>query len=89
METVVHNVRDLRANDRSVVEQLVGHALRENQKVVIQVVDLDLAAERLGTDTNEEKLPEWCNVYAGLTDEEIDKLDQAIRQRANLTRVFE
>jgi len=87
METVVHHVRDLRANDRSAAEQLVGHALRENQKLVIQVVDL--ADEQPGTGTDEGTLPEWCNVYAGLTDEEIEKLDQAIRQRANLTRVFE
>ena len=36
-----------------------------------------------------EEVPEWWKVYEGLSDEEIDRLDQAIRQRANLTRVFE
>jgi hypothetical protein len=34
----------------------------------------------------DEQIPEWWNVYEGLSDEEIDRLDQAIRERADLTR---
>lgn len=31
-------------------------------------------------------LPEWCNVYAGLSDEEIAELEETILTRADLTR---
>ena len=89
METVVHNVRDLRRNDRSAAEQLVGHSLRENQKLVIQVVSVELPAERHGNGTTEGKLPEWCNVYAGLSDEEIADLEKTILTRADLSRPSE
>lgn len=34
-------------------------------------------------------VPKWWNIYEGLSKEEIDRLDQAIRPRANLTRHFE
>ena len=89
METVVHNVRDLRNNERSAAEQLVGHSLRENQQLVIQVVNLDIATERAGNGTAEGKLPGWCNVYEGLTDEEIADLEKTILTRADLSRPSE
>jgi hypothetical protein len=41
-----------------------------------------------GIEANEH-VPEWWNVYEGLSDEEIDRLDEAIRERADLTRHFE
>jgi hypothetical protein len=91
METIVRNVRDLDHSDRSALERVVGHQLSERQKVVVNVVDLDAAA-----DASEPKqrpqcggIPEWWNIYDGLTDEEIDRLDQAVRRRADLTRDFE
>ena len=37
----------------------------------------------------EDRIPESWKVYDGLSDDEVDRLDEAIRQRANLTRVFE
>jgi hypothetical protein len=40
--------------------QLVGHSLRDNEKLVIQVVNLELETERPGNGTREGKLPEWC-----------------------------
>jgi hypothetical protein len=89
METVVHNVRDLRDNERSAAEQLVGHSLHENQKLVIQVVNLDLATGRPAHGAAEGKLPEWCNVYEGLTDEEIADLEKTILTRADLSRPSE
>jgi hypothetical protein len=36
----------------------------------------------------DENVPEWWNIYEELTDEEIDRLDKAIRERADLTRDF-
>ena len=89
METVVRNVRDLRGNERSAAEGLVGHSLRENQKLVIRVVNIDLTTDHPGNGTREGKLPEWCNVYEGLTDEEIADLEKTILTRADLSRPSE
>jgi hypothetical protein len=43
MEKLLHNVGDLPASARTVVESLMGHALRDNQQVYI--VALDTATE--------------------------------------------
>lgn len=34
------------------------------------------------------RIPDWWNVYEGLSDAEIEEIDAAIRQRCNLTREF-
>ena len=86
METFVHNVRDLNSTERSAVEQLVGHALRENQQLVIQVVSLEVGTKEPGLGVGEDQLPDWCNVYEGLTDDQIAELEKAISQRLDLTR---
>ena len=35
-----------------------------------------------------DELPDWCNVYEGLSDQEIDGLESIVLQRANLNRPF-
>jgi hypothetical protein len=50
---------------------------------------LILGLEAAGTSPPSQELPAWWNIYEGLSDDEVDRLDQAIRPRANLTRVFE
>ena len=40
METVVRNVKDIDANERRYLEGTLGRQLRENQRVVIRVIDL-------------------------------------------------
>lgn len=80
METVVRNVRDLSQPDRSALERVVGRSLAESQQVVVNV--LELPDPKAG-------VPDWWNIYEGLSDEEIDRLDAAIRERADLTRTFE
>src|SRR5262245_21665721 len=89
METVVRNVRDLPDNERSAAERLVGHSLRANQKLVIQVVNLDLATGLPGNNTRRGELPDWCNVYEGLSDDDIAELETRILTRADLTRPSE
>lgn len=76
MESVVLNVRDLAQPDRSTLERVVGHQLRESQQLVIQVLTVP-TPEPPGKPAATE-LPEWCDVYAGLSDEEVDELDHAI-----------
>jgi hypothetical protein len=86
METVVHQVRELGDSDRSAAERLVGHPLDENQQLVIQVMNLDRASPEDEAGSETEQLPEWCNVYAGLSDADIETLERAISRRLDLTQ---
>ena len=91
METIIRDVRDLRDDDRSAVEHIVGHSVGENQRLIIQVTELDLSGSEpvQPSSQGQTEIPDWWNIYEGLSDEEVETLDKAIRQRANLTRVFE
>ena len=84
MEIISRDVSDLDRADRAVLERVVGHALGEGQRLIIQVMTGEPATPSPATTPAD--LPEWCDVYAGLSDAEIDDLDTAIRQRANLSR---
>jgi len=91
METVVKNVRDLDQTDRSALERFVGYQLRETQQVIGNVVNLDLGPAGPASPDGKgvAEVPDWWKIYDGLSDKEVDELDQAIRQRADLTRHFE
>ena len=86
MESIVRNVGDLARPDRTAMECVVGHVLGESQRLVIQVMTLDSPAPPPPQANTLPELPEWTDVYKGLSDEEIDDLDTAIHERANLTR---
>ena len=89
MEKVIRNVADIDADDRRVLEHVIGKRLAENQQLIISVVSPDVPGSDISCHANTGAVPEWWNIYEGLSDQEIDRLDQAIRQRANLTRHFE
>jgi hypothetical protein len=84
METIVRTVGELDQNVRSAFEQVVGHALGDRQRLVIPVISNDPPPSPPAVPPPD--LPEWTNVYQGLTDAEVDDLDAAIRERANLSR---
>ena len=94
MDQIIRDVRDIDGDDRQALEHVIGQRLRENQQVIINVVTVDVSSRPTESprpyDTqSEDEIPQWWKVYEGLSDEEIDRLDKAIRERANLTRVFE
>ena len=76
METLILNVRELDQFDRSVLERLVGHQLRESERLVIQV--MKAGVEEPAAPPADDGLPAWSDVYEGLSDSEIDDLDAAI-----------
>ena len=78
METITRNVGDLQAHERSAVEQLVGHRLRENQQLIIQVVSIDMGGGEKPNGSQGDELPPWCNVYEGLNDEQIAEIEKSI-----------
>lgn len=89
MESVIRNVRDIKTSDRLVLEHVLGQQLKENQKVIIQVVNVAREPTEQRDETPPNQLPAWCNVYAGLTDDQIAEVEEVILQRADLTRVTE
>jgi hypothetical protein len=78
METVLRHVRDLDQQDRSALERVVGHSLGESQQLVIQMTGGSPNQPTNGEPVQAGQLPDWCRVYDGLTDQEIDELDQSI-----------
>jgi hypothetical protein len=86
METITRNVKDIGHEDRLALEHVIGKALTEDQQLLIQVID---ATESNSTNAKTaDGFPAWLNVYEGLDDETIDRLDQAVRRNYS-TRVFE
>lgn len=78
METVLRQVRDLNQDDRSALERVVGHSLGESQQLIIQVTGDAQSPTTNGQTSAAGQLPSWCNIYEGLTAEQIDDLDRSI-----------
>jgi hypothetical protein len=80
MENIIRDVRDIDHGDRRAIEHVVGQSLRDNQRLVINIVsmDLDKPTPVSGQATSPDQLPEWCNVYEGLSDAEIADLEKSI-----------
>ncbi len=87
MESIVRNVRDIDTGDRHALEHVVGQALRDNQRLIIQITEVDVAREApAGNSQHPQTLDDWTKVYEGLSDEQIEAIDKIIATRANLTR---
>ncbi len=87
METITKNVRDISLTDKLALEHVIGQPLAENQQLIIQICNLGLLQESAKTETQSHRsLPDWCNVYAGLSDEQVAEVEQTALQRADLTR---
>ena len=92
VESVIRNVRDLERHERRVYESVLGEKLREDQKILIQVIDLSgRPAEEpaAGAPAAAAPLPEWCRVYEGLSDQELAEVEDVVLARADLTRPSE
>jgi hypothetical protein len=94
METFTRNVSDIDIHDRQALEHVLGQTLRPNQQLVIRIVDLQIRPDTQTTAGLRDReggamLPEWCNVYAGMSDEEIADLEKTILTRADLSRPSE
>jgi len=92
METIIRQVRNIEMHERRVLEKIVGRPLLEDQEVIIQVItsgsqSVEGPHGQAALQTG--KLPEWCNVYEGLTNKQIEEVDEVILQRTDLTRPSE
>jgi hypothetical protein len=59
--------------DRPAVERVVGQPLGEQDQLIIQLVPT---------------LPDWCNVFAGMSNAEIDAIDAAIVRSQTIRTVL-
>jgi hypothetical protein len=70
MESVICSVKDIETVDRRALEHVIGRRLADDQQLVIHVVSADVSCTRAATASGTVTLPDWCNVYEGLSDEE-------------------
>lgn len=73
------NVMALDAAHRRALEDVIGTRLEQDQRVVISVT---APASPRGT----QSLADWSGIYDGLTEDQVEAIDQDLRTRANLTR---
>ncbi len=87
-KTIVRDVRDIANSDREALEHALGERFRDDQRLVVRVVTLTESTEDAAAVTGDSyaSLPEWCDVFAGLSDDEIADVAETTRQRLNLTR---
>ncbi len=85
MGTITRNVSDIPAGHLQSLEHLIGTSLPPSQQVIVQVVETESGRDDTPPQAGEDELPEWCNVYTGLSDEEIDRLEEGM-PRLDLAR---
>lgn len=94
METIIRNIGDIDANDIEALEHVLGKRLGENQQLVIGIVNLEVPQAAAPQSSGQPSsggsvLPEWCNVYAGLSDHDVADIERIILQRCDLSRPSE
>ncbi|MGI8981305.1 MAG: hypothetical protein ACR2FY_18925 [Pirellulaceae bacterium] len=85
MDSISRDVAEIEPRDREALEHVLGRSLADDQRVVISVTPAT-QPRAVAKAAPPLEIPAWWKIYEGLSDEEIDRLDQSIRQRANLTR---
>lgn len=87
MESIIRNVADIEADDRRSLEHVVGRHLEDNQQVIIQVKTVGHTEPiENSTQPSAGALPDWCNVYEGLSDDEIAEVEAAALDRSSWNR---
>lgn len=95
MESVARNVTDLSPNERHTLEGVLGQPLRDDQRVVVHLVGADGSKSNaepspplddkvtIKREGDVGILPDWCAIFADLSDEEMAELEAAILDRSD------
>ncbi len=78
------NVGDFAADDLRVFEKVLGHKLQENQRVIIQVMDIDATKTNGSNSQNgpsRTNLDDWA-IFQDLSDKETAELESVILERS-------
>jgi len=98
MESISRNVDDLTIAERQVYETALGHQLHAGQKIIVQLLDVEVSDAQASTQPSSflqengspqnghAKLPEWCNVFRGLSDQEVEAVEESILARSPASR---
>jgi hypothetical protein len=90
MESITRNVAEIDANERQVYETVLGHALGENQQIVILVREAEPSKSNGNGNGQRDapgQLPVWCRVFADLSDVEFSQLKDVFG-RSELSRPY-
>jgi hypothetical protein len=79
------DVTTLDAAHRRAFEDVIGMQLRANQRLIINVTEVD-GTQTAGVSRTKQSLRDWTKVYAELHDEQIEAIDRDVKTRANLNR---
>ena len=85
MESMEQNVGDFAADDLRVFEKVLGHKLQANQRVIIQVMDIDTSKTNgSGTQIRPSgtNLDDWA-IFQDLSNKEAAELESAILERSS------
>lgn len=75
---------DFSADDQRVFEKAIGHKLQENQRVIIQVMDIDASTTNSSGSQNHPSgtnLDDWA-IFQDLSAEEVAELESVILARS-------
>jgi hypothetical protein len=87
MESIIRDVTALDETHRRALEDVLGRELRSNQRLVINVLEIEVPAGKGAKDERPpQSLDDWTRVYEGLSDGEVNQIDEVAKTRAKLTR---
>ncbi len=78
------DVATLDGPHRRALEEVIGQQLTENQRLIISVAAVELPPSDAHRPA--QTLEDWTHVYDGLSDEDIEAIDDVAKSRADLTR---
>lgn len=79
METVIRNVGELDAPERSALERVIGHPLRESERIILSIQKLDLPLHSAAPPQDMPAgIPEHWKVFDGLSEAEVDDICSGI-----------
>lgn len=87
MESIIRDVTALDDTHRRAFEDVIGRELQASQRLIISVLDVEAssAAGAQGARPSQ-SLADWTKIYEGLSDDQIDEIDQIATTRATLSR---
>jgi hypothetical protein len=90
MSTFIRQVREIEPFERQTLEHMLGQPLIEGQQIIINLIDGNVATPDNLTPAQlaASKLPDWCDVYRGLSDNEIADIESSI-VRSSSSRSWE
>ncbi len=79
------DVTTLDAEHRRALEEVIGTQLGGNQRLMISVTEVDTTSAEVSP-RRAQSIGDWTQVYAGLSDAEVEAIDRVVNTRADLTR---